>query len=280
MRGHWILLLVLICTQVACSAAPSNLPAAHGRANVAGAGSAGSAGATAASPGATSVPESVTTTTTPAPQGQVESTLPVEDPVFGFSTRALALERRVEMLQWQRDAQGAYVTQWSAAQIDSSGFDQKHANPPELPFNGERWWTRKARLDGQPVSPNLLAALDAWQPYAPDLRQLPPNLAASFQPDGQWLSTSQAPKHPAVGDVRLRWRILEHASPPPGIALREGRWELPADIAAVAAQPAIAPVAPSAGGSWMRRTFGGHLSVLVIIGVALAALLLLWRRRR
>lgn len=258
MRSAWILLLALICAQVACTGAPLD----H----------------SAASSGAPNAPASAIPM--PAPQGMVESSLPVEDPVFGFSMRALALERRVEMLQWQRDAQGAYTTQWSVAHVDSSGFDPTHANPAELPFNGERWWTRDARLDGRPVSPNLLAALDAWQPYAPDLRQLPPNLAASFQPDGEWLSTAQDPKHPAVGDVRLRWRILERAAPPPGIALYKGRWELPADIAAAAPQSAIAPVAPSAGGGWMQRTFGGHLKLLAIIGVALAALLLLWRHRR
>jgi hypothetical protein len=199
--------------------------------------------------------------------------------------RALALARHVERLQWQRDGQGAYTTQWSAAQIDSSGFDKAHANPAELPFNGKRWWTRDARLDGHPVSPDLLAALDAWQPYAPDLRQLPPNLAASFAfnnggPDGKWLSTSQDPKHPAVGDVRLSWRVLEHASPPTGVLLRGGRWELPANFVVGASQPGLVPTVPAPNGNWLQRTFGGHLLLLAILGVVLAALLLLWRHRR
>ena len=219
------------------------------------------------------------------PQDMVESSLPVTDPVFGFSTRGLALERRVEMLQWQRDTQDAYAPQWSAALIDSSGFDRKHANPAELPFNGERWWTRNARFEGQPVSPDLLASLDAWQPYAPDLLQLPSNLAASFDfhdggPAGQWLSTSQDPQHPVVGDVRLRWRVLRRAPPPPGIVLRAGRWELPADIAAAPHGPVLEPIAPVSNGNWLRRTFGAHLWLLTIIGIALAALLLLWRHRR
>jgi hypothetical protein len=265
MRGQWVFLLALICTPLACGAASSNVPA----------------GAAAANPTATSTPASPSATS--APQGQVESALPVEDPIFAFSTRALALERHVEMLQWQRDAQGAYATQWSAAQIDSSGFDQKHANPAELPFNGERWWTRDARLDGRPVSPDLLAALDAWRPYAPDLRQLPPNLAASFAfdnggPDGQWLSTSQDPKNPAVGDVRLRWRILEHAAPPKGVVLRDGRWELPANFVAASSKPKVAPAAPASNGNWLQRTFGGHLLLLAILGVVLAVLILLWHR--
>ena len=197
------------------------------------------------------------------------------------------------MLQWQRDAQGAYVTRWSAAQIDSSGFDKQHANPAELPFNGERWWTRDARLDGQPVSPDLLAALDAWQPYAPNLSQLPPNLAASFGfdhdglenggpdgggRDGSWLSSSQDPKHPAVGDVRLRWRILERASPPAGVALRDGRWDLAVTGVAATPKSALAPSA-IANQTWIQRIFGAHLALLAIVGVVLAILLLLFVRR-
>ena len=267
-RGQWILLLALICAPVACAAAQTN-PA-----------------------DATPVPVSVPSASPAiaAPHGEVESTLPVADPIFGFSTRALALERRIEMLQWQRDAQGAYVTRWSAAQIDSSGFDKQHANPADLPFNGERWWTRDARLDGQPVSPDLLAALDAWQPYAPNLSQLPPNLAASFGfdhdglenggPDGNWLSSSQDPKHPAVGDVRLRWRILERALPPAGVALRDGRWDLA--IAGVAATPksATMPIASTANQTWIQRIFGAHLALLAIVAVVLAILLLLFVRRR
>ena len=228
-----------------------------------------------------------------APHGEVESTLPVADPIFGFSKRALGLERRVEMLQWQRDAQGAYVSRWSAAQIDSSGFDKQHANPANLPFNGERWWTRDARLDGQPVSPDLLAALDAWQPYAPNLSQLPPNLAASFGfdhdglenggpdgggRDGSWLSSSQDPKHPAVGDVRLRWRILERASPPAGVALRDGRWDLAVTGVAATPKSALAPSA-IANQTWIQRIFGAHLALLAIVGVVLAILLLLFVRR-
>lgn len=226
-----------------------------------------------------------TNVATTAPQGEIESTLPVADPIFGFNKRALALERRVEMLQWQRDAQGAYATQWSAAQIDSSAFDKQHANPAELPFNGERWWTRDARLDGQPVSPDLLAALNGWQPYAPDLRQLPINLAASFAfnnggPDGEWLTTSQDPKYPAVGDVRLRWQILERAAPPSGVVLQDGRWELTGDIAAAAANPGGAPAVPLASETWVQQMFGSHLSLLAIVGVVLAILLLLFVRRR
>jgi hypothetical protein len=273
-RRQWIFLLALIYTQVACSAAAPD-------ASVARPVTAGDSAGRVATPATQAVSESrPATNSAGVPHGMVESALSVIDPVFGFGTRALALERRVEMLQWQRDAQGAYVEQWSAARIDSSGFDRQHANPSGFPFNGARWWTRDARLDGHPVSPDLLAALGAWRPYAPDLRQLPLNLAANFQPDGDWLSTSQDPRHPAVGDVRLRWRILERAAPPQGVALREGRWELPADIAATATLPQIAPAASTSGGSWMRRTFGAHLALLAIIGVVLAALLLLWRHRR
>ncbi|MEO5595612.1 MAG: TMEM43 family protein, partial [Lysobacteraceae bacterium] len=191
-----------------------------------------------------------------------------------------ALERRVEMRQWQRDASDAYAMQWSAAQIDSSGFDTAHRNPAQLPINGSRWWTHAARLQGSAVAADVLGTLDGWQPFAPDLSQLPPNLAASFQPDGDWLSTSQDPAHPMIGDVRLQWQVLKQAPPPSGIVLRDGEWRLP-DTSIVATQPAMPPpVQPSAAPTRVQQLFGNYVLWLIGAGIVLALLILLATRRR
>ncbi len=224
-----------------------------------------------------------------APQASTQAAVPntpitsgedVLDPDFRFSARALALERRVEMRQWQRDAGGAYEAQWSAAQIDSSAFDRTHANPARFPFNGARWWTHAAQLQGSAVAADVLGTLAGWQSFAPDLRQLPPNLAASFQPDGDWLSTSQDPGKPVVGDVRLQWQVLKQAMPPPGIVLGDGEWRLP-DKAVVTTQPATPPtVKPTAVASPMQRLFGSYVTWLLGAGVVIALLILLARRRR
>ena len=233
-------------------------------------------------------PPAMATQTTP--QGQVESAAAVADPMFGVHAKVIGLERSVEMLQWRKvdfPTPPHYEQAWTAERIDSSGFDAAHRNPGELPFNGERWWTAEPKLDGHPVSADVLAALDAWSPLKPDLAQLPTNLAVSFQPDGDWLSTSQDPAHPEVGDVRVRWRVIEHAPAPAGAMLVAGRWEMPAK-ATTAASSAAAP-SPSASTAvdrevhaWVQRMFDDPLTWRIAGGLVLASLLLLlaWKRRR
>ena len=223
------------------------------------------------------------------PSGQIESADVVTDPDFGIHAHALGLERRVEMLQWRKvnfpvpphDEQA-----WVAGRVDANGFDATHRNPGDLPFNGARWWSADPKLDGHPVSTDVLAALDvstpnAWTPLKPDLSQLPTNLAVSFQPDGDWLSTSQDPMHPQVGDVRVRWHVIAHASAPTGTLLIAGRWELLA-VKEATAPPPSATTTPSSTDAhgWMQRLFGDHLMWLFVAGLVLALVLLIWKRRR
>ena len=238
-------------------------------------------------------PAKTTTVAAPAavvaqihPQGQIESVAIVTDPDFGVHAKALGLERSVEMLQWRKldfPAPTHYEQAWVAGRVDATGYDVTHRNPGDIPFNGERWWSADPKLDGHPVSADVLAALNVWTLLKPDLSQLPTNLAVSFQPDGDWLCTSQDPKHPAIGDVRVRWRLLEHASAPMGAVLIAGRWELPsASVSTITTTNAIAhPPSPSGGtGGWMQRVFDDHLMWLIVAGLVLSAALLIWNRRR
>lgn len=227
------------------------------------------------------------------PQGQIASAAAVTDPIFHVRAKLLGLERGVEMLQWRKvdvPAPPHFEQAWTAERIDSSAFDAVHRNTGDLPFNGERWWTTDPKLDDHPVSADVLGALDAWTPLKPDLLQLPTNLAVSFQPDGDWLSTSQDPAHPAIGDVRVRWRAIEHASAPNGAVLIAGRWELPAATSTVATNAvpisAAASSQPSSTAStngmrvWLQRMFGDHVAWLIVAGLAFAVALLIRKRRR
>jgi hypothetical protein len=237
--------------------------------------------ASAAKPHAAVVSQSAAT-----PKGKIESKATVTDPDFHVHANLIGLERRVEMLEWRRTDDPApphYEQVWVAGIVDSSGYDAKHRNPRDLPFNGARWWSSDARLDGHPVSASVLGALDAWTPFKPDLSQLPMNLSVSFQPDGEWLSTSQDPGHPQVGDVRVRWSAIERTTAPTGIVLVDGHWELPATTAATAAgapgSKTAAEQAP-ASASWWSKLFGDRLPWLIGAGVLLGLALLVWKRRR
>lgn len=170
---------------------------------------------------------------------------PVRDPDFGVEAAAIALERRVEMYQWVEVEGGAtprYALQWRAGLVDSSRFREPrgHANPSEFPIVGARWQSATVTLDGHPVDPAAFARSEGWRALRPDPARLPPNMAVSFGPDGEGLTSAGDPADPQLGDVRLRWRMLPAPEAPEGLVLQGGRWVLPG-----ATQP-VGPTTPAA----------------------------------
>ena len=201
----------------------------------------------------------------------------LEDPDFRVRSRQFGLERRVEMYQWRSDAD-SYRRVWNAAWIDSSGFAPGHVNPPGLPLPGERWWAQDARIDGRPIAPEVLRALGHWQVFRPNFSRLPGNLAATFQPDGDGLSSSENPLDPRVGDLRVAWSELVLPPLEGKVELRDGRWQLSSQardaIAAGALADPARQSAPLIAPTLLQRLWPWGLGALV--------LLLLWlgRRRR
>ncbi|MBS0464569.1 MAG: hypothetical protein JSS03_06210 [Proteobacteria bacterium] len=224
----------------------------------------------------------------------IRSGAEVVDPMFGQRVRALGLERSVRMWQWQRraDGKGGYEAVWSDRSLRNEGADAAHTNPMRFPIDGARWWSPDARLEQHPVAAQVLTAVatqaDAksmWIPVKPDMARVPANLAATFQADGDGLTTSQDPAHRQIGDMQVQWRALVAAPAPSGLRLVDGRWQLPrsAPVTAVAASSTAArSTAPPPVG---RRTWAGNLStggivLLVLLGLALVALGLTMRGRR
>lgn len=203
----------------------------------------------------------------------------IRDPDFRVETRQFGLDRQVEMLQWRREGAG-YVPVWNEALIDSTGFDEMHRNPGALPIGGERWWATDASLNGKPLAPDVLRVLGEWRRFRPSYRRLPANLAATFQPDGDGLSSSENPLDPQIGDLRVTWRELTLPPLQGKVELRDGMWH-PLPAAAAPATPApvvedpLEPVASSEEVPWYWWLWG----VGGLVGVALVTLVTLRRRR-
>lgn len=154
----------------------------------------------------------------------------LRDPDFRVETRGFGLDRQVEMLQWRREGTD-YQQVWNSAPIDSDGFDEAHRNPGALPIGSERWWSTDATLGGRPMAPEVLRALGQWQVFRPSFRRLPANLSATFQPDGDGLSSSENPLEPQIGDLRITWRELTLPPLSGKVELRDGVWQpLPAAL--------------------------------------------------
>lgn len=214
----------------------------------------------------------------PQPQGEPSSSGFVEDRDFGVRTAQFGLDRRVEMLQWQRDGDDRYEQVWKPALVDTSGFTPGHDNPPSFPLESRRWWATDVTLDGKPLDLAVLKALGQWQDFRPGFTRLPANLAATFQPEGDGLGSSINPLDPQIGDLRIHWREL-HLPPVAGhVELRDGRWQLSArtEKAVLNARPLpqVDPDTHASQGTLGRWTLGGALAGVVVIGV------LLGRRRR
>lgn len=209
----------------------------------------------------------------PMTEGTPQSGKPLRDSDFGVSTRAFGLDRQVEMYQWRASGDG-YQPVWNSALIDSSQFAPGHENPPALTLDSRRWWAEDATLDGKPIDSDVLRVLGTWQRFRPDFSRLPANLAASFQPEGDGLGSSENPLVPQVGDLRVHWRELVVPSLVGKLELRQGAWKLTSEAAAAPArlQPVIEiPAAPDIPVRQWGQWLGG--AVVVLAG-------LWWLRRR
>lgn len=210
----------------------------------------------------------------PLPDGVPQPGKPLHDRDFGVSTRQFGLEREVEMYQWRAGDDG-YRRVWNSARIDSSQFAQGHENPPVVPLESRRWWAEGATLDGRPLDPQVLRVLGSWQRFRPNFSRLPANLAASFQPEGDGLGSSENPLAPQVGDLRVHWRELVLPVLAGKVHLRDGVWTLTAAAVArplpeaVIVIPAVAEMPVDELWPWFAAA-----------AAALASAWMLLRRRR
>lgn len=135
------------------------------------------------------------------------------DPEFGLRVDTPVLIRHVEMFQWREIRFGgdvSYDLDWVDHPLDSSRFRQPagHANPAAFPLVGKSFDAGLVQVGGFRLSPELVHALPGSSVVAPDLKALPPNLAASFSINENYLTTSGQPNSPRLGDVRVSWEQI------------------------------------------------------------------------
>lgn len=213
----------------------------------------------------------------PLPEGVPQPGKPLHDRDFGVGTRQFGLERVVEMYQWRAGDDG-YQAVWNGARIDSSPFAPGHENPPAVPLDSRRWWAEDGTLDGHPLDPQILRVLGSWQRFRPNFSRLPANLAASFQPEGDGLGSSENPLAPQVGDLRVHWRELVLPTLTGKLELRAGVWQLTAQAAVAPAGPEPVIEIPAVPDIPVREWWPWLAAALAVL--AAAWLLLLRRRRR
>ncbi|MGO1069370.1 TMEM43 family protein [Lysobacter sp. CA199] len=209
----------------------------------------------------------------------------LSDRDFGVLTRQFGLDRRVEMYQWQRStgpvsSELGYQRIWNSAPIDSSGFAPGHANPARMPLENKRWWSESAILDGKPIDSSVLRALGEWKLFRPNFSRLPANLAATFQPEGDGLGSSENPLAPQIGDLRVTWRELRLPPLEGRLELREGHWRARPEAIAEALRAAPARVRPPPADPVDAAEHGGWSPGWFAVAVVLALIVLYRLRKR
>ena len=135
---------------------------------------------------------------------------PPSDSEFGLKTDTPLLVRHVEMFQWRElhfGSEVSYELAWVDHLIDASGFAQPagHTNPSSFPITKKKFEAGLVQIGGFRLSPELIRSLPGTAVVQPDLKSLPANLAASFGPYQNYLTTSSQPDSPRVGDLRVSW---------------------------------------------------------------------------
>jgi len=147
--------------------------------------------------------------------GSLHAGAPVRDPQFGLAVDALALERGVEMLQWNEHCVAAacsYRLDWVDRPVDSRAFHEPrgHDNPAAFPFRSQRFVTAAPMLGAFTVDVRAIDRVTLRSDHPVRVADLPPNLAASLRDCDGRLCTGD-PRKPVAGDLRIRWRVVPPA---------------------------------------------------------------------
>ncbi len=147
-------------------------------------------------------------------QGQLVADHPPVDPQLGLTAKnAVALARDVEMFQWQENCIDSVCTQreaWSAQWIDSTRFNEQigHRNPDRFPLESLEFRGEGIHLGAFQPDLDLVIARIGFVPRPIDPAELSANLAASFSVSDDTLLSGSDPMHPAIGDLRIRYRVV------------------------------------------------------------------------
>ena len=159
--------------------------------------------------------------------GLVTSQELLKDPIFGQEENgALMLTRHVEMFQWrektstekEKEIGGSektitrysYDKTWSTQLVDSSQFKRPegHNNPTTMPFSSDVIEPQQINLGAFQLSASLRSKISGAREIAYN-GEIPESLSNySPQKSGQSLYLGKDPSNPAVGDMRVTFKVI------------------------------------------------------------------------
>ncbi len=151
--------------------------------------------------------------------GRAESGAYIPDREFGISVKAIKLERRVLMYQWNEEnvpgAAPAYEKIWSIQPIQSSRFQQPqgHANPGVFDYRSFRWISPRVSMGAFSLPYAVVKEIDRYEPFRVmgGMADPPHNIRGrlTFYNGGYYMGRD--PRQPEIGDLRIEYRIVPNA---------------------------------------------------------------------
>ncbi len=136
----------------------------------------------------------------------------LSDEAFAVSIHSAALDRVVEMYQWEEeqdtDDDGnttySYKKVWSEELIDSSSFTKGHDNPTSVEYSSESFYAETVRLGNYLLSSSQISqmATDKVISLSDDTVSIP----EGYQIKGKYATSSADIDKPQIGDVRISWK--------------------------------------------------------------------------
>jgi hypothetical protein len=156
----------------------------------------------------------------------------LRDDLFGVSAAGIRLVRQVEMYQWKETRRTTHKKQgskkvkvttydyekvWSSEPIGSRAFkhEEGHENPARMPYESKTFSAAKVALGAIELPPSLVAKIGGARDLPVTSRMalgMEPRLAARARLVGGGYYIGRWPSRPAVGDLRVRYRVVAPAT--------------------------------------------------------------------
>ncbi len=162
--------------------------------------------------------------------GQAATDETLKDNDFGISIKAISLNRKAEMYQWEekvtekkeKKVGGKEVTTkttsyskvWAAKVIDSSAFKKKqgHENPGVMEFADKKISSKDVKVGAYPLPDELIAKITGSEPLAFEAEQMqaiPAALKLKVKKTEGGLFIGADPSKPQVGDLKIKFEFVK-----------------------------------------------------------------------
>lgn len=141
----------------------------------------------------------------------------LKDSKFGISSKAVKLNRVVEMYQWNESCSNddndkkacSYEKEWSNKIIDSSNFEKSgHSNPTSMKIESEEFVNDNIKVGAFILPSRLIGSLSYNKTYGNDkLNEQYNNSVEGFKVYEKYITNSENTEEPQIGDLRISYKI-------------------------------------------------------------------------